>query len=107
MLVVIANNLPDAVRGKLKQWFVEPKANVFISGIKDNVADNVIDFLLEFCPDSSGLIVFKKISAPPGYRIYGKGEPKRELFSISGLQLVLETDVKCPHQGIDQVQNLA
>lgn len=28
MLVVIANDLPDAVRGRLKLWFVEPRPNV-------------------------------------------------------------------------------
>jgi len=38
VLVVIANNIPPAVRGRLKLWFVEPRANIFVSGVKDNVA---------------------------------------------------------------------
>ena len=37
MLVVIANDLPPAVRGRMKLWFVEPRANMFVSGIKDSV----------------------------------------------------------------------
>ena len=45
MLIVIANDLPPAVRGRMKLWFVEPKANVFVSGIKDQVATKVIDYL--------------------------------------------------------------
>ena len=45
MLVVIANNIPPAVRGRLKLWFVEPRANIFVSGVKDNVAQKVVDYL--------------------------------------------------------------
>ena len=49
MLVVIANDLPPAVRGRMKLWFVEPRPNVFVSGIKDSVARHVINYLLEKC----------------------------------------------------------
>ena len=58
MLVVIANDLPPAVRGRMKLWFVEPRANVFVSGIKDNVAQKVVDYLQEHCPPESGLLMF-------------------------------------------------
>ena len=90
MLVVIANHLPPAVRGRMKLWFVEPRANVFVSGVKDSVARSVIDYLFENCPARSGLLIFQRISTAPGYRIYGKGDTRRRLTEISGLQLVLE-----------------
>lgn len=90
MLVVIANDIPPAVRGRMKLWFVEPRPNVFVSGIKDSVADDVIDYLYKFCPLETGLMVFKKITKSPGYKIMGLGETKRELVEISGLQLVQE-----------------
>lgn len=54
MLVVIANNIPPAVRGRLKLWFVEPRANIFVSGVKDNVAQKVVDYLYAHCPPDSG-----------------------------------------------------
>lgn len=92
MLVVIANDLPDAVRGRMKLWFVEPRANVFVSGIKDNVAHKVLEYLYAHCPPESGLMIFQQIKSPPGYRILGRGDPRRELVRISGLQLVLEKD---------------
>lgn len=92
MLVVIANNLPPAVRGRLKLWFIEPRPGIFVSGIKDNVANKVIDYILQYCPESSGIIMFQKIGAPPGYRIIGQGLPHRKLLEISGLQLVHEKD---------------
>ena len=92
MLVVIANDLPPAVRGRMKLWFVEPRPNVFVSGIKDSVARHVINYLLEKCPEQSGLMIFQRIPNPPGYKLYVMGEPKRQLIELSGLQLVSEKD---------------
>lgn len=92
MLVVIANDLPPAVRGRLKLWFVEPRANVFVSGIKDSVAQKVVDYLQEHCPPESGLLIFLKTPEPPGYRILGRGDHKREIILLDGLQLVRDKD---------------
>jgi CRISPR-associated protein Cas2 len=92
MLIVIANYLPPAVRGRMKLWFIEPKPNVFISGIKDSVADDVIEFLHKYCPDDSGLMVFQRINKAPGYKIRGLGETNRTLIQKSGLQLIQEKD---------------
>ena len=103
MLVVIANNLPPAVRGRMKLWFVEPRPNIFVSGIKDSVATKVIDYLFQYCPQESGLMIFKKISHTPGYEILGIGDTKRDLVEFSGLQLVVEkiindkTTISCAH----------
>lgn len=90
MLVVIANDLPPAVRGRMKLWFVEPRPNVFVSGIKDAVAKKVMDYLYNHCPIESGLMVFRRITEAPGYEIQGVGDTKRSLTEISGLQLVIE-----------------
>jgi len=90
MLVVIANDLPPAVRGRMKLWFIEPRPNVFVSGVKDSVAKKVIDYLHEYCPPESGLMIFRRIPVTPGYEIRGKGDTKRNLTEISGLQLVIE-----------------
>ena len=93
MLIVIANDLPPAVRGRMKLWFVEPRPNVFVSGIKDNVAQKVVEYLVKHCPATSGLLMFRGIKEAPGYRIHGMGDPKRILAEISGLQLVHEKDI--------------
>ena len=90
MLVVIANDLPPAVRGRMKLWFVEPRANVFVSGVKDSVADKVVEYLYSHCPPESGLMVFQRTTTSPGYKIWGIGNLYRDLTEISGLQLVIE-----------------
>mgnify|MGYP001567090984 FL=1 len=92
MLVVLANDIPPAVRGRMKLWFVEPRPNVFVSGIKDSVANDVVEYLYKHCPPESGLMVFQKTKKTPGYKIQGIGDTKRSLVEISGLQLVQEKE---------------
>jgi CRISPR-associated protein Cas2 len=93
MLVVIANDLPPAVRGRMKLWFIEPRPNVFVSGVKDAVAKKVVDYLHAHCPRESGLMIFRRIPETPGYEIRGIGDTKRNLTEISGLQLVIEKQI--------------
>ena len=93
MLVVTANHLPDKVRGKLKLWFVEPKPNVFVSGIKSSIAKKVIEYLYEKCPIESGLMIFEDLKQAPGYKIKGYGDTKRKIVETSGYQLIMEKRV--------------
>lgn len=90
MVVVVANDLPPAVRGRMKLWFIEPRANVFVSGMKDSVAEKIINYLLENCPSSSGLLVLQRITIPPFYKIWGAGDTKKKIALIDGLQLIFE-----------------
>jgi CRISPR-associated protein Cas2 len=90
MLVVIANDLPPAVRGRIKLWFIEPRPNVFVSGVRGHVAEKVIKYLHEYCPSESGLMIFRRISLAPGYEISGMGTTKSKVIEISGLQLSIE-----------------
>lgn len=96
MLVVIANDLPPAVRGRMKLWFIEPRANVFVSGIKDALAKKVVAYLHEHCPEKSGLMILGSNPTTPGYEIYGMGDTTREFTEISGLPLVIEKQQKPP-----------
>lgn len=90
MLVVIANDLPPAIRGRMKLWFVEAKPNVFVSGVKDAVAERVIQYLFRFCSADSGIIIFQSIPVAPGYKIRSIGFPLKNITEISGLQLIIE-----------------
>ena len=90
MLVVIANNLPPAVRGRMKLWFIEPRPNIFVSGVKDAVSKRVVEYLHKYCPPESGLMIFRRIPDAPGYALHGIGDTKRGLTEISGLQVVIE-----------------
>lgn len=91
MLIVIANDLPPAVRGRMKLWFVEPRPNVFVSGIKDSVATTVVNYLYEHCPPESGLLMVRSVPHQPGFEMLCIGPPRKPMISLSGLQLIVET----------------
>ena len=92
MVVILANDIPPAVRGRMKLWFIEPKPNVFISGIKDSVADDVIEYLLTHCPSDSGLMIFKRTNNSPYYKIITLGYSDKKFVDITGMQLILEKE---------------
>lgn len=91
MLVVVANDLPPAVRGRMKLWFVEPRPNIFVSGVKDSVAVTVIEYLHKHCPPESGVVIFRSLPQPPGYEMRTIGPPRKPMTTLSGLQLIIET----------------
>lgn len=103
MLVVIANDLPPAVRGRMKLWFVEVRPNVFVSGIKDSVADTVVTYLNESCPPKSGLLIFQRINRTPGYKIWGIGDHSKRITTVDGLQLIIEKEITPPQKPLHTV----
>ncbi len=62
-----------------------------VSGVKDSVAQTVVDYLMQYTPVESGLMLFRSIPQPPGYEIRYKGEVRKPIIELSGLQLIIET----------------
>ena len=91
VLIVIANDLPPAVRGRMKLWFIEPRPNVFVSGTKDSVAATVVDYLYTHCPPESGVLLIRSMPVQPGFEVKTIGPPRKSMINLSGLQLVVET----------------
>ena len=75
----------------MKLWFIEPRPNVFVSGVKDSVAKIVVEYLHRHCPPESGVLMFRSTPCPPGFEIISVGPPRKSIAVISGLQLIVET----------------
>ena len=45
MTVIVANDTPDAIRGMLKRWFVEPRPNVFVGTINRRTREKTLDYI--------------------------------------------------------------
>lgn len=90
MIVVLAADLHPAVRGRMKLWFIEIKPGVFVSGVKDSVAKNVVDYLYESCDSDTGIIIIESISKSPFYSIKRKGRRLQYIRELSGLSLVFD-----------------
>lgn len=93
MTIIIANDVPPFIRGHLKRWFIEPRANVFVGTLNVRTHEKVMQFIVKHAPPSFG---FMSISSWPncqGYKIerFGpQGASGRQDSELSGIFLVDE-----------------
>ena len=45
MTVIVANDTPDAIRGMLKRWFIEPRPNVFVGTLNRRTHERTIEYI--------------------------------------------------------------
>lgn len=90
MLVIFAEKIPPAVRGKLKLWSIEPIPNVFVSSVSDALAEKVATVLFESCPKEASMLIVRSTRKVPGYVLMqkvGQGAIEK-VVTLNGLQLV-------------------
>lgn len=89
MTVIVANDTPDAIRGMLKRWFIEPRPNVFVGTLNARTHAKTMAYIKRNARDFGMLIIS---SAPncQGYTIETTGETKRKEVDFSGLKLIAE-----------------
>jgi CRISPR-associated protein Cas2 len=88
LIVVCCEKLPPAVRGRMKLWFTEVRCGVFVSGLNDDVALHVVEYLEEHCKAETGLLIFLSRRKAPGFEVRSKGSFKDRLLNFGGLQLL-------------------
>ena len=93
MTVIVANDTPDAIRGMLKRWFIEPRPNVFVGTLNPRSHRKVMDYILRNSPPEFGMLVISSQVNCQGYaieRIGPCGCQGRKPEVISGIHLVAE-----------------
>lgn len=98
MTTIIARDTPDAVRGMLKRWFIEPRANIFVGTVNRRTREKTIAYLRTHAPGWSALLIHSDPSSQ-GFKIEHFGEPDRIAVTLSGLQLIAEQwvdETNCP-----------
>ncbi len=102
MTVIVANDVPPAIRGHLKRWFVEPRPNVFVGTLNVRTERKVMDFILRNAPKDFGLLIIASAPTSQGYtirRIGPEGDSGRRPINLSGLDLIAESWIdpeNCP-----------
>ncbi len=100
MTVLVANDVPPAIRGHLKRWFIEPKPNVFVGTLNPRTHRKVLDFILRNAPEDFGLLSVSSSPNCQGYiieRIGPEGKSGKRDTNLSGISLVAEAwSENCP-----------
>ncbi|CAN5544951.1 type I-E CRISPR-associated endoribonuclease Cas2e [soil metagenome] len=97
MTVLVASDTPPAIRGILKRWFVEPRANVFVGTLNRRTRDKVLDYVKRNAAGLNLLIISSEPNCQ-GFKIERWGEPDRRDTALSGLWLVAEKWVDAENQ---------
>jgi CRISPR-associated protein Cas2 len=87
--VIVANDTPDAIRGILKRWFVEPRPNVFVATINRRTREKTLDYIKRNAP-GLGMLIISSDNNCQGFIIQTHGETNRKETELSGLWLVAE-----------------
>ncbi len=89
MTVIIAHDTPDAVRGMLKRWFIEPRANVFVGTLNRRTHQKTIEYIRRSARDVA-LLIISSYPNCQGYKIETTGPARRKGIEVSGLWLIAE-----------------
>lgn len=93
MTVLVCNDVPPAIRGHLKRWFIEPRPNVFVGTLNPRTHRKVIDFILRNAPAEFGFLSVSSAPNCQGYlieRVGPEGATGRRNVDIAGIPLVAE-----------------
>ena len=89
MTVIVGNDVPPAIRGLLKRWFIEPKPNVFVGTINKRVRKRVLEYVLRNSP-KIGLLVISSDDSSQGFSVESFGETDRRPIRFCGVNLIAE-----------------
>ena len=89
-MVIVANDTPDAVRGLLKRWFVEPRPNVFVGSVNRRTRDKVVEYVRRHSREL-GMLIISSDNSSQGFSIEAYGETRRRMVRECGLFMVAET----------------
>ncbi len=89
MTIILTESIPPAVRGLLKRWFIEPRANVFVGSVNARTREKTIAYIRRNAPNLNMLVVHDDLNCQ-GYTVLTFGTPTRTLTRHCGLQLILE-----------------
>ena len=94
MTVIVAHDTPNAIRGMLKRWFIEPRPNVFVGTVNAKMRETIIAYIrrnaLELEQGELGLLVIASDNSSQGFSIATYGPVDRKETEYAGLFLVAE-----------------
>ena len=72
MTVIVAHDVPEAIRGMLKRWFIEPRPNLFVGTLNRRTRDKTLDYIKRNAQGIALLIISSDTNCQ-GFRIDSHG----------------------------------
>ena len=87
MLVIVAENIPARLRGRLAIWLLEIRAGVFIGKVSRRVRE-MIGGLIEAHIEDGNVVMAWPSPTPQGFQFITLGKNRREQVEFDGIFLV-------------------
>ena len=87
MLVIVLENAPPRLRGRLAVWLLEVRAGVYVGAYSRRVREHIWH-QVEECLESGNAVMVWRSSAEAGYEFVTLGENRRIPADFDGVQLV-------------------
>ncbi len=87
MLVIVVENVPPRLRGRLAIWLLEVRAGVYVGNVTRRVREMIWDTILKGMGDGNAVMAWST-NTESGYDFMTWGSNRREPVNMDGLRLV-------------------
>lgn len=87
MLVVVTENIPPRLRGRLAVWLLEVRAGVYIGNTSQRVREKIWEYCDADCEEGN-IVMAWQTNTESGYDFQTMGKNRRVPVEFDGLRLV-------------------
>lgn len=87
MLVIVLENAPPRLRGRLAVWLVEARAGVYVGNLSKRVREMLWDQVCQGIEDGNAVLIWTT-NTESGYDFLTVGKNRRNPVEFDGLKLV-------------------
>ena len=88
MLVLIVENSPDRLRGRLSLWLFEVKPGVYVGDCNSKLREWIWGTVKQHIGKGSAMIIWSTSRGEFGFKLDSIGTPSRIICNIDGLDMV-------------------
>ena len=87
MLVIVVENVPPRLRGRLAVWLLEVRAGVYVGDLSKRVREMIWNQVIGGCEDGNAVLIWST-NTESGFDFVTHGPNRRVPVEMDGLKLV-------------------
>ena len=87
MLVIVVENVPPRLRGRLAIWLLEVRAGVYVGDVSRRVREMIWDTVIKACGEGNAVMAWST-NTESGFDFLTWGTNRREPIEMDGIKLV-------------------
>jgi len=99
MTVIVTENAPAALRGRLSVWLVEARAGVYVGKVSAKVRTMIWENIVSGLMGGNAVMIWTT-NTESGFKFITKGNNRRMPVNMDGIQLVAFHPSECGESGI-------